>query len=204
MKYTFEKIKTIGACNALLTVALEKKQKLESRRRRLAESIDTFRKRLEKISSESAVVLQSLAAFTVAYSRLPEGKHKLTMNIRIKRLELHQARLQVKACTYNAKALLARELKYNKLDSQVSALAHYISAVQKRITAIGKAPARVGRAAALRTPVRRHNATQPNAMQIAESLSTWLPIGVKGLVGSAEDNCIAIRRPYREPSPVLQ
>jgi hypothetical protein len=111
------------------------------------------------------------------------------MNVRIKRLELHQARLQVKAYTYNAKALLTRELQYNKLDCQVSALAHYIGAVQKRIMAIVKAPARAGRAATLRTPVRYPNATQPNAMQITESSSNGLP---------------ANRNAYREPSLVLQ
>ena len=139
MEYTFERIGTIEGYRALLVSAEEKKLKLERRQRNLGEAVDTFRKRLEKFSREAAYVQQTLAAFTTAYYALPEGKHKLTMNIRIKRLEYRQVWLQIKAYTYNTETLVAKELKYNRLHSQVLAITHYMHTVRRKITAISRA-----------------------------------------------------------------
>jgi hypothetical protein len=136
MKYVLERISTVRACDALLAGAKKKKQDLERRVRNLGETLVTFRKRLDQVHQESAAVQSSLAAFAGAYGSLSEGKDKMNMNIRIKRLELQQAMLEKKATTYNVRALLFKEMQYNALSSQVSSLEDYITAVAQRRAAL--------------------------------------------------------------------
>jgi hypothetical protein len=132
MKYVLERISTVQACDALLAGAKKKKLFLERRVRNLGESLTTFRKRLDQVHAESAEVQSSLETFTGAYASLREGKDKVNMNIRIKRLELQQAMLEKKATTYNGGALLVKEMQYNRLASQVSALEDYVAAVEQQ------------------------------------------------------------------------
>jgi hypothetical protein len=136
MKYVLESIGTVQACDVLLAGAKKKKQNLERRVRNLGESLVTFRKRLDQVRQESAEVQSSLEAFTGAYGSLSEGKDKVNMNIRIKRLELQQAMLEKKATTYNVGALLFKEMQYNTLASQVSSLEYYITALAQRRAAL--------------------------------------------------------------------
>ena len=136
MKYVLERISTVQACDALLTGAKKKKQYLERRVRNLGETLDRFRKRLDQVHAESVQLLSSLEAFTSAYGSLSEGKDKVNMKIRIKRLELQQAMLEKKAITYNVGALLVKEMQYNRLESQVSVLEDYITAVEQRRAAL--------------------------------------------------------------------
>src|SRR5688572_16162683 len=110
MKYVLERITTMQACDALLAGARKKKQNLERRVRNLGESLDTFRKRLHEVSSESAQVQSLLEVFTGAYGSLAEGKDKVNMKIRIKRLELQQAMLEKKETIYNVGTLLVKEM----------------------------------------------------------------------------------------------
>ena len=147
MQYSFKKISTVQGCDILLTNAQKKKQSLERRRRKLGESIDTFRKRMDNMNKESADVRISIDAFTTAYHALPEGKHKAGMLVRIKRLEVRQVRLELKAFTYNVASLLVKEMKYNRLDSQVAALEEYIAAVRYLRMTLGKMALRVNRGA---------------------------------------------------------
>ena len=156
MKYVLERISTVQACDALLAGAQKKKQNLERRRRNLGESLVTFRKRLDQVHQESAEVQSSLEAFTGAYGSLSEGKDKMNMKIRIKRLELQQAMLEKKATIYNVGALLVKEMQYNRLDSQVSALEDYIATVEQHKVAL-EAPALriIQPAVLLRQPVAR-------------------------------------------------
>jgi len=107
-------------------------QNLERRLRNLGESLDTFRKRLDQVNQESAQVRSLLDPFTRAYESLPDSKDKVNMKIKIKRLEWQQAMLEKKAMMYNVGALLAKEMQYNQLDSQVHALEDYITAVEQR------------------------------------------------------------------------
>ena len=140
MKYVLERISTVQACDALLAGAKKKKQNIERRVRNLAESLDTFRKRLDQVRQEEAEVQSSLEAFTGTYGSLPEGKDKVNMKIRIKRLELQQAMLEKKATIYNVGALLVKEMQYNRLHSQVAALQDYVAAVEQQRVAL-EAPA---------------------------------------------------------------
>ena len=140
MKYVLERISTVQACDVLLAGVKKKKLYLERRVRNLGESLVTFRKRLDQVHEESAQVRSSLEAFTGAYGSLSEGKDKMNMNIRIKRLELQQAILEKKATTYNVGILLVKEMQYNRLDSQVSVLEDYITAVEHQRVAL-EAPA---------------------------------------------------------------
>jgi hypothetical protein len=130
MHYSLEKINTVQACNNLLALAQQKKQTLERQRRNLGESIDTFRQRMTRMHKESATVRASLDALNPAYHAMPRGKDKATMNIMIKRLELRQARLEILACTYNVANLLVKELRYNRLDAQLSVMEGYIDAIE--------------------------------------------------------------------------
>jgi hypothetical protein len=132
MKYVLDRISTVQACDVLLAGAKRKKLYLERRVRNLGESLVTFRKRLDQVHAESAEVQSSLETFRGAYASLREGKDRVNMNIRIKRLELQQAMLEKKATTYNVGALLVKEMQYNRLDSQVAALEDYIMAVEKQ------------------------------------------------------------------------
>jgi hypothetical protein len=156
MKYVLERISTVQACDALLAGAKKKKLYLERRVRNLGESLVTFRKRLDQVHQESAEVQSSLEAFAGTYGSLPEGKDKVNMNIRIKRLELQQAMLEKKATTYNVGALLVKEMQYNMLDNQVSALEDYVTALeQQRVTLEAPALRIVQPAGLLRQPVAR-------------------------------------------------
>jgi prefoldin subunit 5 len=156
MRYSFEKISTAASCETLLASAQKKKQSLERKRRNLGESIDTFRGRMNQISKESALVQSSLEAFTAAYEALPDGKDRASMKVKIKRLELRQAQLEKKTYTCNVAILLVKEMKYNRLDSQVSAIDEYIAAVERTKTILGNAPVRVNEGATvLRSPAAR-------------------------------------------------
>jgi len=143
MQYVLERISTVQACHALLAGAQKKKQYLERRRRSLGESIDTFRKRLDQVNQEVAQVRSIREAFTAAYESLPEGKYKVDMKIKVKRLELRQVMLEKKMGTCNVGALLVKELQYNHLNSQVLALENYITAVEQRRTVLDPTPLHV-------------------------------------------------------------
>jgi len=97
MKYVLERISTVQACDALLAEAKKKKLYLERRVRNLGESLVTFRKRLDQLHQESVEIQSSLEAFTGVYGSLLEGRDKVNMKIRIKRLELQQAMLEKKS-----------------------------------------------------------------------------------------------------------
>jgi hypothetical protein len=136
MQYSLNKITTVTACNALLAKAQKTKQTLERKRRNLGESIDTFRARMDRMAKETAEVQALLGPFTTCYHALPEGKYKLDLNIKVKRLELRQARLDMKAFTYNVYALLAKQVKYNMLDQKLSAIDFYIIALQNHLATL--------------------------------------------------------------------
>ena len=156
MKYVLESISTVQVCDALLAGAKKKKQYLERRVRNLGELLAAFRKRLNQVHAESAEVQSSLEIFTGAYGSLSEGKDKVNLKIRIKRLELQQAMLEKKATTYNVGALLVKELQYNQLASQVAALEEYIAAVARRKETLETPTLRIIRPAVLlRQPVTR-------------------------------------------------
>lgn len=144
MQYALEKISTVAACDALLASAQKKKQDLERKMRNLGESIGTFRSRLDQIGQDSILVQALLIAYSAAYNALPEGtRDKASMNVKVKRLELRQARLERKAFTCNAHNLLAKEVKYNMLASQMAVLSTYISALENRKTILLHADLRV-------------------------------------------------------------
>jgi hypothetical protein len=170
MKYALERISTVQACDALLAGAKKKKQNLGRRVRNLGESLDTFRKRLDEVHNESAQVQSLLEVFTGAYGSLAQGKDKVNMKIRIKRLELRQAMLEKKETIYNIGALLVKEMQYTRLRSQVAALEAYISAVEERRGVLEAPALRVLQPAVLlRRPV-----AHPALMQVALRLpETW-------------------------------
>jgi len=133
MQYSLEKISTVAQCDALLASAQKKKQTMERRTRNLGESIDRFRNRLDQIAQEMVLVQAMLLIFMKGYNALPErSKYKLSMNVKIKRLELRQARLALKAFACNERALLVKQVKYNRLRAQLAAMNGYIVAVQNR------------------------------------------------------------------------
>jgi hypothetical protein len=180
MRYSLEKVSTPQACDALLTPAHVRKQRLERRRRNLGEAIDIFSRRLDRVIRDSAQVRSSLEAFRATYEALPEGRDRASIKVKIKRLELRQAVLEKKAYTYNAGALLAREMKYNRLDNQVITLEGYIASVIRRSTALIGVASRAGHVAAvLRPPVVRQGVL-PAGLNVADSLQivdnpTYLP-----------------------------
>jgi len=143
MQYSLEKISTVQACNDLLTRAQQKRRALDRKRRNLGESIRVFRKRMDHIEKELVNVRSSLTALTTAYHAMPEGKEKAAIHVMVKRLELRQARLEKQAYTCNVAALLVKEMKYNALDSQVSAMDDYAAAVERLKTALGEPALRV-------------------------------------------------------------
>lgn len=136
MNYALEKIGTVAACDTLLATALKKKQNLERKRRNLGEAIDRFRNRMEQIAKDMAEVLAMLGPFTRAYHALPEGKHKATINVKVKRLELRQAVLDKKAFTCNVQTLLAKQVKFNMLSAKIDAIDAYVAALQNKKTAL--------------------------------------------------------------------
>ena len=137
MKYTLEKISTVEACETLLATAFRKKQILERKRRNLGESISNFMKRLDHIGQETTLVQALLVMYTTAYNVLPPGsKYRLDINIKIKRLEVRQARLDLRAYSCNERTLLAKQVKYNALDSQVAVMNTYINALKSKRAAL--------------------------------------------------------------------
>jgi hypothetical protein len=156
MNYSIEKINTLAGCDLLVASAQKKKLMLERKRRNLGESIEAFSKRLDQLIRDLAEVQIVLTAYTNAYHALPEGcKYKASMNVEVKRLELRKARLEKRAFTCNVQALLSKQLRYNKLDAQVSAIESYITLVENKKTVLGQAILRVTYTApALRPPVR--------------------------------------------------
>jgi len=138
MQYSLDKINTAEACDALLAQAQRKRRTLDRKRCNLGESIGNFRKRLNRIEKELTDVRSSIAALTPAYHAMPEGKEKATIKVMIKRLELRQARLEKQAQTCNVALLLVKELKYNVLDSRVSAMDDYIDAIERTQTALSQ------------------------------------------------------------------
>lgn len=180
MRYSLEKVSTTQACDALLAKAEVRKQRLERRRRNLGESIDAFRRRLDQVSRELAMVQSSLEAFRATYEALAEGKDRAGVKIKVRRLELRLAVLERKTYTCNTPALLAREMKYNLLDNQVIALDAYIASVMRRRAALGVAALRAGQVAGvLRPPVARQSLllgslTVADSLQIADD-PTYLP-----------------------------
>jgi hypothetical protein len=156
MRYSLEKVNTTQACDVLLTQAGVKKQRLERRRRNLGETIGTFRQRLDQVSRETAQVQATLETFRVAYEALAEGKDKASLNVKIKRLELRLAVLESKSYTYHAAALVAREMKYNVLDSQLIALEDYVASLTRKRAALSSMALRMGQVAHVsRPPVPR-------------------------------------------------
>jgi hypothetical protein len=139
MRYSFEKIDTVQACDTLLIRACKKKQNLERRRRNLGEAIARFRERIDKLDQESNLLQMLLGVFTTAYRALPEGKYKAGMNVKVKRLEVRQAMVEKKAYSCNVASLLVKELKYDRLNSQVLAMELYINTVRETRTELSKA-----------------------------------------------------------------
>jgi len=139
MLYTLGKIRTKQDCDVLLARALKKKRMLERSRRRLGESIDTFRQRLDYISQESGRLQTSMAALTTAHQAMPEGKEKMTIYIMIKRMEVRLAVLEKRAYTCNVAALLVKELRCHALDSQVAAMEQYIAVLEQRSAEVNPA-----------------------------------------------------------------
>ena len=157
MQYALDKISTVQAHDALLVQAQQKKRTLERRRRNLGEAISAFSQRIDRISKEMAEVGASLAALTPAYHAMPEGKDKATLNVMIKRLALRLARLEKQAYTCNVAFLLVKELKYNMLDSQVSALECYIHTLERVKTARSQSTLSAAQPGDLHSPVYRTN-----------------------------------------------
>jgi len=168
MRYSWEKINTQQAYDALLVQAQVKKQRLERRRRNLGEAIEVFRRRLDQHSQEWVQVQSALTAFTAAYEILPEGKDKATIKLKIKRLEVRLAVLERKAFTYNVGALLARQMKYNLLDNQMSVMEEYITSIKRRRAALSQIAIRPVQTVFLRPPVVREN-SQP---EVAKGVTT--------------------------------
>jgi prefoldin subunit 5 len=179
MKYTLEKITTLQACDALLAGAQRKKQNMERQRRNQGEAVERYRQRMDQLHNESAQVQISLAAFTTAYDALPTGKDKANLKVKVKRLEAREAMLEKKAYTYNVASLLVRELRYNRLDSQVAALEGYIAAVRQRRAMLDRAGRRVARAMAASYLTGRQGITQAHmqerSIQFIEEQSVVVP-----------------------------
>jgi hypothetical protein len=174
MQYSLNKVTTVTACNALLAKAQKVKQTLERKRRNLGESIDTFRERMDRLALETVEVQTLLSAFTTCYHALPEGKYKLNMNVKVKRLELRQARLDMKAFTYNVRALLAKQVKYNMLEQKLSAIDYYVIALLDRQASLVNVPERASReVAVLRLPVARRNANVQKNVYSFERRFLW-------------------------------
>ena len=171
MQYSLKKITTVEQCDTLLTKAEKKKRNLERRKRNLGESLDTFRARLERMNEEALVVTVSIDAFTRAYHALPEGKYKADMLVKIKRMEVRQASVDLKRLTCNVATLLVKEMKYNTLDSQAAALAEHIAAVKYLRMTIGKRALRISRKSAS-TPVTEEQRTLDQVPQAYSDLTT--------------------------------
>jgi hypothetical protein len=136
MNYSLEKIRTVEACGALLTLAYKKRESLERRRRKVGETIDKFYERYNYLGEELASVQLLLETFTTAYDRLPEGKYKTNMNVEIKRLEFRKARLDRMSVRYNLYSLLRKQIDFNLLDRKVTTIEAWIAAIQDKRTAL--------------------------------------------------------------------
>lgn len=131
-------IDTVEACDILLARALKIIQRLERKHRNLGELIGRHEERADRISQERVSVQLLLENFSIAYHALPEGKYKVNLNVQIKRLELRKARLDKSAITCNVHTLLAKQVQYNKLDSQLSVMDSYVMAVQSLKATLNK------------------------------------------------------------------
>ena len=175
MDYSLEKIDTVVACDALLMSAQKKKQSLERKRRNLGEAIDTFRKRMDSVGQDSALVQSMLLIYSAAHEAMPEGtRDKVNMKIKVKQLELRQVQLEKRALTYNVRALLSKQVQYNVLDCQIAELVHYIATVEDHKTLLTTAALRVTYAVATApalpeaetpTQITLHDALPPVAEQ---------------------------------------
>lgn len=137
MNYSLEKIGTVATCDTLLVQARQKKQSLERKRRNLGEAIDAFRKQMNEIGPDLALTRSMLDTFTTASAAMPEGKDKMKTVIKVRQLEARHAVLEQKTRRYHVHALLAKELAFMKLDSQVSVMERYIDAVETLRAALG-------------------------------------------------------------------
>jgi predicted nucleic acid-binding Zn-ribbon protein len=149
MNYSLEMIDTVQGCNTLLVQAQRRKQKLEHKRSNLGEKIDLFRRQMDKIDQEIELTQTSLAAFTAASVAMPEGKDKMNMVIKVKRLEVQHVVLKNKANSYGLNALLAKEMEYVALEGQVSVVEQYIIDIETRIATLGQPGLSVSQALAV-------------------------------------------------------
>jgi hypothetical protein len=137
MNYPFEKISAVDVCNTLLALAQKKKVRLERRKRNMGESISNSNERIDHINTELTSVQLLLETITAVYNALPEGSmNKVCMNVEVKRLEVRKAQLDKMAVTCNVHLLLAKQVDYNRLDSQVSVIDNYIVAARYRKNAL--------------------------------------------------------------------
>jgi hypothetical protein len=170
MRYSLERIGTVQACDTLLARAREKKQSLERRRRNLGEKIDIFRRRMDKIYREMEVTRVSLDAFTAASLAMPDGKHKMSMVIKVKQLEIQLIVLQRKALVYHVNALLDKEVKYMMLDNQVLVMEQYIATVETRSATLSQPVSSVRQVPAVSTPVAEASDKTEN---VIPDLTAW-------------------------------
>jgi hypothetical protein len=143
MNYSLEMIITVAECDALLALAGEDKETLERRRRNLDESIGNFGERTHDYGTELQAVVTLLETYAAAYDALPEGKNKRTIYLEMKRLEAKKAQLDKSVTSYNASALIGKQVDFNLLDNQVPVVNAYITALQARRTALGGGTLRV-------------------------------------------------------------
>ena len=136
-------ITTAAQCDALLALAEEDKENLERRRRNLDESIGNFGERTQEYGTELEAVATLLQTYAIAYDALPEGKNKLTIYLEMKRLEAKKAQLDKSVTSYNANALIGKQVDFNLLDNQLPVIDAYITALQNRRTALGGGTLRV-------------------------------------------------------------
>src|SRR5688500_17584762 len=140
MNYSLEKIETVQACDALLATAQTEKVNLECRRRNLGEAIVNFDVRTNDVEDDLLPLQTRLDAFTLAHDSLHEGStERMNMDIEIKQLQARKAMLSKSAVSYNIHALLAKQVDYNLLDSQVPSIDAYIAAVQNKRAELGGA-----------------------------------------------------------------
>ena len=124
-------------------IGTKKKAVIERRRRNLGASIHTFQKRMDRLDQALTEARAVLAAYTMAYQAMPEGKYKVRMHVDIKRLEYRLARLEKLALTCNTHHLLAKQLLYNRLDAQIAAIDSYLDLVETKKKTVDQAFLRV-------------------------------------------------------------
>jgi len=140
----------------------KKKLYLERRVRNLGESLVSFVSVSTSSTRSPWRIQSSLEAFTGVYGSCWKAGIKVNMKIRIKRLELQQAMLEKKAITNNVGALLVKEMQYNRLHSQVSALEDYVTAVEQQRVVLEASTLRVVQSTVLlRQPIASPAFIQP-------------------------------------------